>query len=149
MPRLPVFRLGQAPETPGLPSLAESSLPISLEGLGVGVDNLRHDVALSPRFLDAARAQMARLIVRHGEVEGLLASEAPPVTSVPSWMRPQALAGAKSEPNDWKSMLAQLHLAALKRSKREEKISLDQLARLAVVKFLRGEMNLQFAQVLH
>src|SRR5712671_3073862 len=148
MPRLPFFRLGQAPETPGLPSLAESALSISLEGLRVGVDNLRHDVALSPRFLDAARAQMARLIVRHGEVEGLLASEAPAVTSVPSWMRPQALAGAKSEPNDWKSMLAQLHLAALKRSKREEKISLDQLARLAVVKFLRVEMNLQFAQVL-
>ncbi len=148
MPRLPFFRLGQAPETPGLPSLAESALSISLEGLRVGVDNLRHDVALSPRFLDAARAQMARLIVRHGEVEGLLASEAPAVTSVPSWMRPKELAGAKSEPNDWKSLLAQLHLAALKRSKREEKISLDQLARLAVVKFLRGEMNLQFAQVL-
>jgi len=148
MPRLPFFRLGQAPETPGLPALAESALSISLEGLSVGVDNLRHDVALSPRFLDAARAQMARLIVRHGEVEGLLAAEAPATTSVPSWMRPQRLAGAKSEPTDWKSLLAQLHLTALKRSKREEKISLDQLARLAVVKFLRAEMNLQFAQVL-
>src|ERR1700738_4681869 len=148
MPRLPFFRLGQAPETPGLPALAESALSISLEGLSVGVDNLRHDVALSPRFLDAARAQMARLIVRHGEVEGLLAAEAPATTSVPSWMRPRGLAAAKSEPTDWKSLLAQLHLTALKRSKREEKISLDQLARLAVVKFLRAEMNLQFAQVL-
>src|ERR1700730_5814545 len=148
MPRIPFFRLGQAPETPGLPALAESALSISLEGLSVGVDNLRHDVALSPRFLDAARAQMARLIVRHGEVEGLLAAEAPATTAVPSWMRPRGLAAAKSEPTDWKSLLAQLHLTALKRSKREEKISLDQLARLAVVKFLRAEMNLQFAQVL-
>src|SRR6266853_3184479 len=148
MPRIPYFRLGQAPETPGLPALAESALSISLEDLSVGVDNLRHDVALSSRFLDAARAQMARLIVRHGEVDGLLAAEAAATTSVPSWMRPQVLAGAKSEPTDWKSLLAQLHLTALKRSKREEKISLDQLARLAVVKFLRAEMNLQFAQVL-
>ena len=148
MPRIPFFRLGQAPETPGLPLLAESALSISLEGLSVGVDNLRHDVTLSPRFLDAARAQMVRLIVHHGEVEGLLAAEAPATTSVPSWMRRQAPAGAKSEPTDWKSLLAQLHLTALKRSKREEKISLDQLARLAVVKFLRVEMNLQFAQVL-
>jgi hypothetical protein len=131
-----------------LPALAESALSISLEGLSVGVDNLRHDVVLSPRFLDAARAQMARLIVRHGEVEGLLAAEAPATTPVPSWMRPRGLAAAKSEPTDWKSLLAQLHLTALKRSKREEKISLDQLARLAVVKFLRAEMNLQFAQVL-
>jgi hypothetical protein len=148
MPRIPFFRLGQAPETPGLPSLAESALSISLEGLSVGVDNLRHDVALSPRFLDAARAQLMRLIVRHGEVEGLLAAEAPATTSVPSWMRRQGLAAAKSEPTDWKSLLTQLHLTALKRSKKEEKISLDQLARLAVVKFLRAEMNLQFAQVL-
>jgi len=148
MPRIPFFRLGQAPETPGLPLLAESALSISLEGLSVGVDNLRHDVALSPRFLDAARAQMVRLIVHHGEVEGLLAAEAPATTSVPSWMRRQGPAGAKSEPTDWKSLLAQLHLTTLKRAKREEKISLDQLARLAVVKFLRVEMNLQFAQVL-
>lgn len=148
MPRIPFFRLGQAPEAPGLPSLAESALSISLEGLSVGVDNLRHDVALSPRFLDAARTQLVRLIVRHGEVEGLLAAEAPATTSVPSWMRRQGLAGAKSEPTDWKSLLTQLHLTALKRSKREEKIALDQLARLAVVKFLRAEMNLQFAQVL-
>src|SRR5260370_29913221 len=99
MPRLPFFRLGQAPETPGLPSLAESALSISLEGLRVGVDNLRHDVALSPRFLDAARAQMARLIVRHGEVEGVLAAGAPAGTSGTSWVRPPGPAGAKSDPN--------------------------------------------------
>ncbi len=45
-------------------------------------------------------------------------------------------------------MLAELHLAALNRAKKEEKISVDLLARLAVTKFLRTEMNLQFAQVL-
>src|ERR1700720_1107220 len=122
MPRIPIFRLGKEPEKPALPALASSTPTISLEGLSVGVDNLRHDVSLSPRFLDVARAQMARLIVRHGEVEGLLAAEAPATTSVPSWMRPRGLAAAKSEPTDWKSLLAELHLTALKRSKREEKI---------------------------
>src|SRR5260370_31403500 len=108
MPRLPFFRLGQAPETPGLPSLAESALSISLEGLRVGVDNLRHDVALSPRFLDAARAQKARLIVRHGEVEGVPAAGAPAGPSVPPWMRPQGLAGANAEPKESQGLLAQL-----------------------------------------
>jgi class 3 adenylate cyclase len=39
-------------------------------------------------------------------------------------------------------------LAALNRAKKEEKISVDLLARLAVTKFLRTEMNQQFAQVL-
>ena len=33
-------------------------------------------MALSPRFVEAARAQVMRLIVRHGELEGLLAAEA-------------------------------------------------------------------------
>lgn len=147
MPRIPFFRLGQTAETPELPALALSAPSILLEGLSVGVDNLRHDVILSPRFLDAARTQMARLIVRHGEVDGLLSSEAPPVTSVPSWMRAHAPA-AKAEPSDWKSVLTELHLAALNRAKREGNISIDLLARLAVVKFLRIELNLQFSQVL-
>ena len=150
MPRIPIFRLGKEPEKLALPSLSSSAPTISLEGLSVGVDNLRHDVSLSPSFLDAARAQMARLIVRHGEVEGLLSAEAPTSVSVPSWMR--ELAGpatrAKAEPLDWKALLAELHLAALKRAKREENISVDLLARLAVMKFLRVEMSLQFGQVL-
>ena len=60
--------------------------------------------------------------------------------------------GCQSQPpaekSDWKPLLAELHLAALNRAKKEEKISVDLLARLAVTKFLRTEMNLQFAQVL-
>src|ERR1700720_2432411 len=150
MPRIPIFRLGKEPEKPALPALASSTPTISLEGLSVGVDNLRHDVSLSPRFLDVARAQMARLIVRHGEVEGLLSAEAPTNESAPSWMRDLAAptTRVKTEPSDWKTLLAELHLAALKRAKREENISVDLLARLAVMKFLRVEMALQFAQVL-
>jgi len=45
-------------------------------------------------------------------------------------------------------LLAELHLAALNRAKKEEKLSLDLLARLAVTKFLRTEMSQQFPQVL-
>ena len=77
MPRIPIFRLGGTPEKPTLPKLASSTPFISLKGLAVGVDNLRHDVVLSPRFAEASRAQIARLIARHGELEGLLAAEAP------------------------------------------------------------------------
>jgi class 3 adenylate cyclase len=150
MPRFPIFRLGKEPEKLALPEMIASAPSIVLEGLAVGVDNLRHDVTLSPRFVDAARAQVMRLIVRHGELEGLLAAEATLQTQGPSWMR-NAAAGAtrsRAEKSDWKPLLAELHLAALNRAKREEKISVDLLARLAVTKFLRTEMNLQFAQVL-
>ena len=150
MPRLPIFRLGGAPEKPELPNLAASTPFVSLEGLSVGVDNLRHDVVLSPRFMEAARAQMARLIARHGELEGLLAAEAPQSTQGPSWMRDQAgkTPRTKKEPSEWRALLTELQVASLNRAKREYKISVDLLARLAVTKFLRTEMNQQFLQVL-
>jgi hypothetical protein len=150
MPRFPIFRLGGAPEKPALPELVSAAPSIALEGIAVGVDNLRHDVALSQRFVDAARAQVMRVIVRHGELEGLLAAEIPLHAQGPSWLRNAAAGTARTsvEKSDWKPLLAELHLAALNRAKREEKISVDLLARLAVTKFLRTEMNLQFAQVL-
>src|SRR5229473_3859050 len=150
MPRIPIFRLGGAPDKPAPPELSSSTPSVSLEGLAVGVDNLRHDVVLSSRFAEVARLQIAKLIARHGELEGLLAAEATSAAaSAPSWMRQQAgTARAKSEPAEWKAALAELHVAALNRAKREGKVAVDLLARLAVMKFLRTEMNQQFAQVL-
>jgi hypothetical protein len=150
MPRLPIFRLGKEPEKLVLPEMIAAPPAITLEGLAVGVDNLRHDVALSARFVEAARAQIMRLIVRHGELEGLLAAEMTQRTQGPSWMRTAAAGPTRNpaEKGDWKPLLAELHLAALNRAKKEEKISVDLLARLAITKFLRTEMNQQFAQVL-
>jgi class 3 adenylate cyclase len=150
MPRLPIFRLGKEPEKAPPPEMITATPSITLEGLAVGVDNLRHDVALSPRFMEAARAQMTRLIVRHGDLEGLLGAETTQRSPGPSWMR-KAAAGSVRTPadkSDWKPLLAELHLGALNRAKKEEKVSVDLLARLAITKFLRTEMNQQFAQVL-
>jgi len=100
--------------------------------------------------MDLARAQIARLIARHGELEGLLSAEAPASTQGPSWMRSQAGKAAKPkiDPGEWKSALTELQVASLNRAKKEFKISVDLLARLAVTKFLRTEMNQQFLQVL-
>ncbi len=149
MPRLPIFRLGGAPDKPKLPNLAASTPSISLEGLSVGVDNLRHDVVLSQRFVELGRAQVARLIARHGELEGLLSAEFPRSTQGPSWMRNQAgRVAMKNDPSGWKSALAELQIGSLNRAKKESRMSVDLLARLAVTKFLRMEMNQQFLQVL-
>lgn len=149
MPRIPIFRLGGAPEKPESPNLAASTPFVSLEGLNVGVDNLRHDVVLSPKFVELARAQITRLIARHGELEGLLGAEAPQATQAPSWLRHQLgkPAKPKNDPGEWKSAMAELQVASLNRAKKEYKLSVDLLCRLAVTKFLRTEMNLQFAQV--
>ncbi len=150
MPRIPIFRLGGAPEKPAPPNLAASTPFISLQGLTVGVDNLRYDVVLSPKFVELARTQIAGLIARHGELEGLLSAEVSRVSQGPSWMARQAgkTAPAKNEAGGWKSALTELQINSLNRAKKEFKVSVDLLARLAVTKFLRTEMNLQFAQVL-
>src|SRR5215470_5403898 len=149
MPRIPIFRLGGAPEKPELPNLAASTPFVSLEGLTVGVDNLRHDVVLSLKFVELARAQITRLLARHGELEGLLGAETPQATQGPSWLRNQMGKSAKpkNDPGEWKSALTELLVASLNRAKKEYKLSIDLLCRLAVTKFLRTEMNQQFAQV--
>jgi class 3 adenylate cyclase len=149
MPRIPIFRLGGTPDKPELPNLAASTPFVSLDGLTVGVDNLRHDVVLSPKLVEMARAQIMRLIARHGELEGLLGAEAPQAGQGPSWLRNQMgkPAKPKNDPGEWKSALTELLVASLNRAKKEYKLSVDLLCRLAVTKFLRTEMNQQFAQV--
>jgi hypothetical protein len=150
MPRIPIFKLGGSEEI--VPPVLTSYTPsLSLEGLSVGVDNLRHDVHLSPKFTETARAHVARLIARHGDVDGLLAAESPaqgPRTPFLNKLSNVLKPGQKGGPGDFKSVLTELHVAALNRAKAENKVAVDLLARLAVIKFLRLELNSQFAQVL-
>src|SRR5580765_4906510 len=117
MPRIPIFRLGGSPDKPALPNLSASTPFVSLDGISVGVDNLRHDVLLSPRFVELARAQIARLVARHGEVEGLLGAEAPQSSQAPSWLRSQMgkPVRPKNDPGEWKSVLTELQIGSLNR----------------------------------
>ncbi|HKR31351.1 MAG TPA: hypothetical protein VJT08_12780 [Terriglobales bacterium] len=150
MPRIPIFRLGQPVEE--IPPELKSYVPtLSLEGLQVGVDNLRHDVFLSPRFVETARTYIARVINRHGDLEGLLAAEAPaaaPRSPFLNRLSTPAKPAAKSEPAELKPLLTELHVTALNRAKAEGKISIDLLARLAIIKFLRQELQAQYGLVL-
>src|SRR6201993_4915122 len=150
MPRIPIFKLGSSSDDNIPPALASYTPTLSLEGLTVGVDNLRHDVHLSPKFTDAARAHIARLMPPTGDVRGVLAPEATPSAPRTAFLNKltTALKPPKADPSDFKSVLTELHLAALNRAKAENKVTIDLLARLAVIKFLRLELNSQFAQVL-
>ncbi len=146
MPRIPIFRLGSQAEEAVPPRLASVYPQLALESLQVGVDNLRHDVHLSPKFVEQMRMHIARLLIRHGDVEGLLAAETPQKTGN-HFIRPPG-AKAKLEPADLKPLLAEMHTAALNRAKAEGNLVLDLLARSAIIKFLRFELNSQFAQIL-
>ena len=147
MPKIPIFRLGGRPDKPSLPKLAAATPTVALHGISVGVDNLRHDVVLSPKFAELARAQITLLLSRHGELDGVLRSETAS-NQAPSWMRNQAQASRpKHDRGEWKIALSEMLVASLNRAKKQSNLSIDLLARLAVTKFLRMETNLQFAQL--
>ncbi|HEU5453413.1 MAG TPA: hypothetical protein VFU76_15565 [Terriglobales bacterium] len=125
---------------------------LEVEGLVAGVDNLRHDVFLSPLFTEVARNHLARLIAIKGDVQDMVTPE--PVSrpeEPPPWLivRPQ---GGKTPPPppppEFKTALADLLVASLNRAKNEHNLSVDLLARLAVIKFLRAELQAQFAVAL-
>jgi hypothetical protein len=151
MPRIPLFRFGHAPEELTPPRLASYSPALSLEGLQLGVDNLRHDVHLSPKFSEHTRWHIARLIARHGDVEGLLTAQAPQQFKQPANIinhRQGKGQNAKLETPELKPLLTEIHVTALNRAKQEGNHSLDLLARVAILKFLRTELHAQYAQIL-
>jgi hypothetical protein len=142
-------------------SLSCYSPELSLEGLTPGVDNVRVDVYLSPKFCEAARQHLARLVVSYGNVGELVTEESRP----PSVVKP-LLGPAKSEKtappkspyesgrwkigdaSEFKQVLVDVQVAGLNRAKAEEEPKIDLLIRLAVLKFIRGEMSAQFNHVL-
>src|SRR5690242_4498558 len=150
MPRIPIFRLGHAEEEAVPPRLNGYIPALSLEGLQLGVDNLRHDVYLSPRFVAQTRSHIARLIIRHGDLEGLLAAEAPQPRPTSHFIgsTPGPKRSTQPSSSELKPLLAEVHTAALNLSKAEGNFGLDTLARVAIIKFLRIELGSQFAQIL-
>src|SRR5215470_19251540 len=90
---------------------------IQLENLVRGVDNIRHDVALSARFMESTRNHIFRLITRHGQIEALV-DDAPtgarPLTRVrlPAASAPEKVFDAIS----FRRALLELHLSILNRA---------------------------------
>ena len=153
--RIPILRIGQTSEQWEPPFLIGYSPTLALDGLQLGIDNLRHDVHLSPKFVEQARQHVARLISKFGNVEGLIANDAPPerVQLNPNYFAGSRNAGpvkapVKQERTELKPLLADLHLSALNRAKVAGNLAVDTLARVAIVKFLRVELNQQFALML-
>src|SRR5438067_13116702 len=55
--------------------LTQYSPEIVLEGLLTGVDNVRTDVYLSPKFADVTRQHIAKLLAKYGSVEDFVAED--------------------------------------------------------------------------
>jgi len=120
---------------------------IELQGLVTGVDNVRYDVSLSHLFMEASRQHLARLITKSGAVEDLLAAPTGDTLRPPGTFRlPPTAANkpAQLDASEFKRRLTDLLVGALNRAKSEGTISLDMLARIAIIKYLRNELVEQY-----
>ncbi len=148
MPKLPIFRL-RSSEPPSRPDLKYHAPVLAFSDLQLGVDNLRFDVFLSPRITADLSFHLGRYICRFGEVEALFQMEVPTATKTKFI---QAAEGTtklhKTGPADLRTLLVSIHQAILTRAKAEANPSIDVLGRLAVLKFVRTELQAQFARIL-
>ena len=149
MPKLPIFRLRPS-EAPPPPDLRRYKPALAFSDLQLGVDNLRYDVFLGPRFTSDLSFHLARYVCRFGEVETLFDMEIP--SAAPNKFIRAADATdtslRKRGPADLKTVLLSIHQAILTRAKAEGNSSIDLLGRLAVLKFIRTEVQAQFAKIL-
>lgn len=127
---------------------------ITVEGLATGIDNVRTDVFLSPKYNEITRQHIARLISKYGFVEDLNVEEPrvsssgriinasihPTLAGRPGQMRP-------ADPTEFKKVLLDIHSAVANKAKAEANLSIDLLGRLAILKFQRAELIAQFGQV--
>jgi hypothetical protein len=146
----PFLQRGNPTEYARQLSLTGYEPQLVLENLVTGIDNVRHDVFLSPRFSDAARLHIFRLIAKHGNVDELAAE---PSTGRPgeiparNWEQ-RARAPKTFDAADFRRLLTDLHVASLNRAKAENNICVDLLSRLASLKFQRAELLNQYSLVL-
>ena len=147
MPRIPILKLGSLSVESPPPRLATYWPTLSLEGLQLGIDNIRHDVWLSPTFCKAAGGHIGNLIAKYGNVQGVMAADGGAPSGANRGLSKFLPVFAKRNA-DFKPLLLDLHKAVLNRAKAEGNLAIDLLGRAAILKFLRTELNTQFAQAL-
>lgn len=154
MSPLPIFGRAKVSEVAGQFRLTRHSPQLILQGLMAGVDNLRTDVFLSPKFTEIARVHLANLIEHHGEMQQLARIQDENPFGDSRYGRAHVKDDALPEPeidypSEFKRCLSELQIASLRSAREADDMQLDLLCRVALVKFLRTELSLQFTGVLN
>src|ERR1700719_1005201 len=100
---------------------------LPLGTLAVGVDNIHHDVFLSPKFVELTGAYLLEFIRQNANLVFLPPSDR---------KQPDRKAARPPETGAWKRHLSELLRAGLQRAKYGQNIEIDLLMRVAVLKFL-------------
>jgi hypothetical protein len=147
------FGRGKLREMASQFTLASYMPQLIVQGLVAGVDNLHPDVFLSPKFTAITRIHLANLIEQHGEVQQLArVPEENPFGDSPygrAHLKHDALPAQEVDyPAEFKRCLSGLQIASLRSARAADNLQLDLLCRVALVKYLRAELGLQFTRVL-
>ncbi|MCZ6750951.1 MAG: hypothetical protein O7E51_03890 [Acidobacteria bacterium] len=98
-----------------------------------GIDNIRFDVCLSPRFLEFCRPLLLQLVLKHSGAAELM--HKPPGQPKPS------------DKKEVKQSLQDLLVTVLKRANVEKNPQLEVLVQTAVFKYMVGELQAQHAAI--
>src|ERR1700681_4426986 len=114
--------------------LKRYNVTIPMGSLSIGVDNIHHDVFLSPKFAQAARDYLFDLMRQNTKAAYF------PGIELRATRGPDSAA--------YRKLLVELLQSALTQAKYHKNIEMDLLFRLTLLKFLMGELGNQFANVI-
>jgi hypothetical protein len=115
--------------------LKSYNVAIPMGSLAIGVDNIHHDVFLSPRFVQAAREYLFDLIRQS--------------TSATYFSGIELRTTKGPDSAAFRKLLSELLQSSLTQSKYQKNIEIDLVFRLSLLKFLTLEMGNQFANLIH
>jgi hypothetical protein len=114
--------------------LTSYNLMLPMGTLAIGVDNIHHDVYLSPRFVQASRDYLFELIRQH---------------TASNFMSGVELRNAKTiDGTGFRKLLSEMLQSAVTQAKFYKNIEIDILFRLAILKFITQELVNQFANII-
>src|SRR6202051_1146937 len=114
--------------------LTSYSLALPMASLAIGVDNIHHDVYLSPKFVQASRDYLFELIRQNTAGNFIAGVE---------------LRNAKTiDGAGFRKLLSDLLQSSGTQAKYQKNIEIDILFRLAILKFLTQELSNQFANLI-
>jgi len=135
--------------TPARVNLKPYSAELPLGTLAVGVDNIHHDVFLSPTFVEATEAYLLEFIRQNANLPFLSQTDRSQAERRQSARRETDRKPARApEAASWKRQLSDLFNAGLQKAKYEKNIEIDLLLRVALLKYLTQEIGTQFANLL-
>src|SRR2546427_10464929 len=116
-----------------LTELKSYNVTIPMGSLAIGVDNIHHDVFLSPRFVQTAREYLFDLIRQHTKGSYVSGTELRAVKS--------------PDHTTFRKLLTDFMQSAVTQAKYHKNIEIDLVFRLSLLKFLTQEIGNQFANL--